>query len=76
MDVTMPYVIDRKQFGKSIGEFQIMQAKIADMYTGLQSARSFMYSCARMADAGIRDNKDFASLFLFSSKKSVEVSLG
>mmetsp|Transcript_26589 Transcript_26589/g.26467 ORF Transcript_26589/g.26467 Transcript_26589/m.26467 type:complete len:331 (+) Transcript_26589:12-1004(+) len=44
MDITMPYVVDRKQFGKSIGEFQIMQAKMANMYTDLQSTRAFMYS--------------------------------
>jgi isovaleryl-CoA dehydrogenase len=75
MDVTMPYVVDRKQFGKSIGEFQIMQAKIADMYTKLQASRAFMYSCARMADSGIRNNKDCASLFLFCSKAGVDVAL-
>lgn len=75
MDVTMPYIVDRKQFGKSIGEFQIMQAKIANMYTSLQATRSFLYSCARLADSGNRDSKDFASLFLFASQKGVEVSL-
>jgi isovaleryl-CoA dehydrogenase len=75
MDITMPYVVDRKQFGQSIGNFQIMQAKIADMYTNLQATRSMLYSCARMADSGIRNNKDFASLFLFASKNGVNVSL-
>lgn len=75
MDVTMPYVVDRKQFGKSIGEFQIMQAKIADMYTALQSTRAYVYSCARVADHGSRSPKDFASLFLFSSRQGVKVSL-
>lgn len=75
MDITMPYVIDRKQFGKSIGEFQIMQAKIADMYTSLQATRSYMYSCARVADGGKRSPKDFASLFLFASKQGVQVAL-
>lgn len=74
MDVTMPYVVDRKQFGKSIGEFQIMQAKLANMYTSLQATRAFLYSCARMADSGQRDPKDFASLFLFASQRGVEVS--
>lgn len=75
MDVTMPYVVERKQFGQSIGEFQIMQAKVADMYTKLQSTRAFMYSCARMADAGNRDPKDFAALFLAASKAGVDVAL-
>lgn len=75
MDITMPYVVDRKQFNQSIGNFQIMQAKIADMYTNLQSTRAYLYSCARMADSDIKDNKDFASLFLFASKKGVETSL-
>ena len=74
MDITMPYVVDRKQFGKSIGEFQIMQAKIADMYTALQSSRSYLYSCAREADSGNRSAKDFASLFHFVSSNSVNVA--
>lgn len=75
MDITMPYIVDRKQFGKSIGEFQIMQAKVANMYTSLQATRSFVYSCARMADSGTRNSKDFASCFLFSSQRGVEVAL-
>jgi isovaleryl-CoA dehydrogenase len=74
MDVTMPYVTERKQFGKAIGEFQIMQAKIADMYTQLQATRAFMYSCARMADNDVKSSKDFASLFLFASKSGVMVA--
>lgn len=75
MDITIPYVIERKQFGQSIGDFQIMQAKIADMYTSLQATRSMVYSLARLADQGVRNNKDFASLFLFSSEQGVKVSL-
>ena len=75
MDITMPYVVDRKQFGKSIGEFQIMQAKIADMYSALQASRSYLYSCARVADSGSRSPKDFASLFHFVSSNCVKVAL-
>lgn len=75
MDVSMPYVAERKQFNKAIGEFQLMQAKIADMYTDLQSARAFLYSCSRMADNGVRDPKDFASLFLYCAKKGTQVAL-
>lgn len=74
MDVTMPYVVERKQFGKSIGEHQIMQAKIADMYTSLQASRAFVYGSARMADAGVMNNKDSASVFLFSSREAVKVA--
>ena len=66
MDITMPYVIERKQFDKSIGEFQLMQGKVADMYTKLQASRAMLYQAAKMADGGVRNPKDFASVFLFT----------
>jgi len=56
LDVTVDYVKQRKQFGKPIGEFQLMQGKLADMYMGVQSTRAFLYSLARNADEGITSN--------------------
>ena len=52
LDVVLPYVRDRRQFGQAIGSFQLMQAKVADMYVSLSSARSYVYSVARACDAG------------------------
>ena len=52
MDVALPYAHERKQFGKSIGQFQLIQGKLADMYTKLASARALTYSTARKADSG------------------------
>merc|ERR1711935_5870 len=59
-DVTMDYVRTRKQFGKPIGDFQLMQGKIADMYTKLQSSRSWLYTMAALADEGVVSNTDAA----------------
>ncbi len=52
MDVVLPYVHNRKQFGKPIGEFQLMQGKLADMYTGLSASRAYVYSVAKACDKG------------------------
>jgi len=60
----MEYVNDRKQFDKKIGEFQIMQAKVADMYSKLQNTRSYVYQSAEMFDSGHKSNKDSAAVFL------------
>uniref|UniRef100_A0A7I4BBN8 Isovaleryl-CoA dehydrogenase, mitochondrial n=1 Tax=Physcomitrium patens TaxID=3218 RepID=A0A7I4BBN8_PHYPA len=57
LDVVLPYVRERQQFGKPIGEFQLMQGKLADMYTKMQASRAFVYSVARMCDAGHADRK-------------------
>jgi isovaleryl-CoA dehydrogenase len=75
MDITLPYVRERKQFDEPIGCFGIMQAKIADMYTALQSSRAFAYQVARDYDAGRRSRVDAASCLLHASDAAVEVAL-
>jgi len=81
LDVVVPYVHQRKQFGQRIGEFQLMQAKLADMYTSLCSAKCFLYSVARACDAGKgqkdesagRDPKDCAGAILFAAERATAV---
>ncbi|MEE4153553.1 MAG: isovaleryl-CoA dehydrogenase [Erythrobacter sp.] len=74
MDVVMPYVRERKQFGQPIGSFQLMQAKIADMYVALQSCRSYVYNVARACDADQTTRFDAAGCLLRASESAVEVS--
>lgn len=69
MDVVLPYVRERKQFGKPIGEFEIMQAKLADMYTALMSSQSYLYEVARACDRGDITRKDAASIILFTAER-------
>jgi isovaleryl-CoA dehydrogenase len=75
LDVTLPYVRDRRQFGQAIGTFGIMQAKVADMYTALQSSRAFAYQVARDYDAGYKSRIDAASCLLHASEAAVQVTL-
>jgi len=75
MDVVLPYVHERKQFGKPIGEFQIMQAKLADMYTTLNAARSLLYATAKACDSGNVTRKDAASVILFASENATQMAL-
>jgi len=75
MDITVPYLCERKQFGKPIGEFGIMQAKLADMYTALQSSRAFAYRTAEDFDAGIKSRVDAASCLLHASRNAVMLGL-
>jgi isovaleryl-CoA dehydrogenase len=75
MDIALPYVRERKQFDVAIGTFGIMQAKIADMYTALQSSRAFAYQVARDYDAGHKSRIDAASCLLHSSDSAVQVAL-
>lgn len=75
LDITVDYCRTREQFGKPIGEFQIMQAKMADMYMKLQSTRAFLYSLAALADENQYSNSDCASLFTLSAENGVEVAL-
>ncbi len=74
MDVVMPYVRERKQFGQPIGSFQLMQAKVADMYVALQSCRSYVYNVARACDADQTTRFDAAGCLLKASESAVEVS--
>ena len=75
LDIALPYVRERRQFGEAIGTFGIMQAKIADMYTALQSSRAFAYQVARDYDAGHRSRIDAASCLLHASDAAVQVAL-
>jgi len=75
LDVVLPYVRERKQFGKPIGSFQLMQAKIADMYVALNSARAYVYAVARACDAGLTTRYDAAGAILLASENAVKVSL-
>ncbi|XP_016651859.1 PREDICTED: isovaleryl-CoA dehydrogenase, mitochondrial isoform X2 [Prunus mume] len=75
MDVALPYVRQREQFGRPIGEFQLIQGKIADMYTSLQSSRSYVYSVARECDNGKVDSKDCAGVILCTAERATQVAL-
>ena len=75
MDITMPYVRERKQFNAPIGTFEIMQAKVADMYTALQSSRGFAYMVAQQFDNGVKSRIDPAACLLNASTNAVKVAL-
>lgn len=75
MDVVLPYVRERKQFGKPIGSFQLMQGKIADMYVALNSARAYVYAVAKACDAGMTTRFDAAGAILMASENAVKVAL-
>jgi isovaleryl-CoA dehydrogenase len=75
LDVVLPYVRERKQFGQAIGGFQLMQAKVADMYLALNSARAYVYAVARACDAGKTTRFDAAGAILFASENAVKASL-
>jgi isovaleryl-CoA dehydrogenase len=70
MDVVMPYVHDRKQFGHPIGEFQLMQGKIADMYTTMNACRAYVYAVARACDRGLTTRFDAAGCILMAAEKA------
>ncbi|MCR8921350.1 isovaleryl-CoA dehydrogenase [Dasania sp. GY-MA-18] len=75
LDVVLPYLHDRKQFGQSIGEFQLMQGKIADMYTELAASRAYLYAVARACDLGESSRKDAAGVILYSAEKATQMAL-
>ena len=75
LDAVLPYVRERKQFGKPIGSFQLMQAKVADMYVALNSARTYVYAVAKACDAGKTTRYDAAGAILLASENAVKVSL-
>ena len=75
LDLTLPYVRERKQFNAPIGTFGVMQAKIADMYTALQSSRGFAYMVAQQFDHGVKSRIDPAACLLNASQNAVQVSL-
>jgi len=75
LDVVLPYVRERKQFGRPIGSFQLMQGKIADMYVALSSARAYVYAVARACDAGRTNRIDAAGAILLASENAVRTCL-
>lgn len=76
LDQVIPYIRDRKQFGKAIGEFQLIQAKVADMYTTLNASRAYLYQQAHIADSTKQlTNKDAASVILFASENATQMAL-
>jgi isovaleryl-CoA dehydrogenase len=74
LDVVVPYLRERKQFGKPIGAFQLMQAKVADMVVALNSARAYSYAVARACDAGRTTRHDAAGAILYASENAVRVA--
>ncbi|KAB1089145.1 isovaleryl-CoA dehydrogenase [Neorhizobium galegae] len=75
LDVVMPYVHERKQFGQSIGEFQLIQAKVADMYTAMNSARAYVYAVAAACDRGAVTRQDAAACCLYASEQATQQAL-
>jgi isovaleryl-CoA dehydrogenase len=75
LDVVVPFVRERKQFGQPIGQFQLMQGKIADMYVALNSARAYVYAVAKSCDAGKTTRFDAAGAILLASENAVKVAL-
>ncbi|KAK3828864.1 MAG: acyl-CoA dehydrogenase/oxidase [Benniella sp.] len=75
VDITLDYVHQRKQFNQPIGEFQLIQGKIADMYTKLNASRSYVYATARATDSGHASNRDCAGVILYSAERATEVAL-
>ena len=75
LDITIPYVHDRKQFGKAIGEFQLMQGKVADMVVATNSTRAYLYSMARAADNGQISRADCAAVILLAAEQGTKVAL-
>ncbi len=75
MDVVLPYIHERKQFGQAIGEFQLMQGKIADMYTTMNAARAYVYAVAKACDRGETTRKDAAGAILYAAEKATWMAL-
>lgn len=75
MDVVVPYLHDRKQFGQAIGEFQLMQGKLADMYVSLSTARAYVYAVAKACDKGKNTRKDAAGAILYAAEKATQMAL-
>lgn len=75
MDIVVPYIHERKQFDKAIGEFQLMQGKIADMYTSLSACRSFLYAVAAACDRGEESRKDSAAVILYTAEQATQMAL-
>jgi isovaleryl-CoA dehydrogenase len=75
MDVVLPYIHDRQQFGQSIGEFQLIQGKVADMYTQLNASRAYLYAVAQACDRGETTRKDAAGVILYTAERATQMAL-
>jgi isovaleryl-CoA dehydrogenase len=75
MDIVVPYIHDREQFGKSIGEFQLVQGKVADMYTRMNASRSYLYAVASACDRGEATRKDAAGVILYCAESATQLAL-
>jgi len=75
LDVVVPYVHERKQFGQPIGEFQLIQGKLADMYTSLNACKAYVYAVARACDRGRTARKDAAGAILYAAEKATQIAL-
>jgi isovaleryl-CoA dehydrogenase len=75
MDIVIPYIHDREQFGKSIGEFQLVQGKIADMYSSMNACKSYLYAVAAACDRGETARKDAAGVILYCAEKATQSAL-
>jgi isovaleryl-CoA dehydrogenase len=75
MDIVLPYIHERKQFGKAIGEFQLMQGKLADMYTTMNATKSYVYNVAMACDRGETTRKDAAGVILYAAEKATQMAL-
>ncbi len=75
LDVVVPYIHDRQQFGQSIGEFQLIQGKVADMYTQLNASRAYLYAVAQACDRGDATRKDAAGVILYSAETATRMAL-
>lgn len=75
LDVVLPYIHDRKQFGKSIGQFQLIQGKMADMYVALSTSRAYVYAVAQACDRGETARKDAAGAILYSAERATQCAL-
>lgn len=75
LDVVVPYIHERKQFGQAIGEFQLIQGKIADMYVALSTSRAYLYAVANSLDRGEESRKDAAGVILYTAEKATQMAL-
>lgn len=75
MDVVVPYIHDRKQFNQSIGQFQLVQGKVADMYAGMNASKSYLYNVAKACDRGEESRKDAAAVILYTAEMATKMAL-
>jgi isovaleryl-CoA dehydrogenase len=75
MDIVVPYIHEREQFGQPIGTFQLMQGKVADMYTTMNACRAYVYAVAAACDRGETTRKDSAGCILYAAEKATQVAL-